>query len=367
MKILSQVLKELKISSRGFYFYVDIVVAFIILLIMLFLVPEEVVSSNEEYLFYNMKPELSNMIIDKAIEDGVMKKIEDKSFTLKPEVISLYPDRDYKPNDFEGIVYPLYDELEDLKYDVLDDGAFVFTFEDEKEVTGTGYEIYENDGGRLDKKVYLFDSFEDVLRLSKSERRVGGIIYYDGEGRENYEMFFPGIVTEKYKNATYALHNDNIYDVVDEVSNRNVRYLGEIEKLNNRQSFVPLLIIYLNIFMSMFVVSAYIFNDKMEGVIKALRVSPISMSEFLVSKLIASIPVSIFTSLMITIPIMGFEANYPMLLLLIICTSFFGGSLGVLVSSLFEDISSSFGLITFFLVIFMLPVKLVLFVIRLFN
>ncbi len=356
MKIFNQVSKELKIASRGFYFYVEIFITLTVLFILLFMVPEETVSSTEEYLFYNMKPEVSQMIFDKLTEAGTMEKIDDKTFELEPDIIKIYPDRDTVPNKYDGIVYPLNEEQIEDEYTMEKDGSYKFIFDDTKEVTGKGYAIYDKKGGKLDKKVYLFDSFEDVLRLSKSKRNAAGVIYYDADGRENYELLFPGIVTEKYKNTAYALHNDNIYDIIEESKGKKVTYLGKIDKLNNRQSFVPLIIIYLNALMGIFIVSAYIFNDKVEGSIKAIRVSPLSITEFLLSKLISTLPISLITSLIIAIPIMKMQANYLLLSVLVICISFFGGSIGLLIASIFDDIRSSFMWIMILLIVMMLPI-----------
>ncbi len=356
MKIVDQLLKELKIASRGFYFCVEIFITFIVLFVLLFIVPEESISKKEEYLFYNMKPELSEKLIDSYIDAGTMKKIDDKTFALKPAVINVYPDRETIPNKYDGIVYPLVENETDINYEVLDDGGFSFEFVDEKEITGKGYAIYNENSGKLDKKVYLFDHFEDVLRLSKSERRVAGIIFYDEQGRENYEIFLPGKVTGRFKNITYAMHNDNIYEVMEEAEQKEVTYLGEINKLNNRESFVPLTIIYLNGLMGIFIVAAYIFNDKKEGVIKALEVTPLSMKEYLLSKILSVVPVSVITSLVIALPIMKLKPNYLLLIYLVVCISLFAGVVGVFIGSVFHDIKSSFALIMVIMIVFMLPV-----------
>ena len=47
MKLLSSYLKEMKIAARGFYFYIEIVIALIILVILLFSVNEKSVSKTE--------------------------------------------------------------------------------------------------------------------------------------------------------------------------------------------------------------------------------------------------------------------------------------------------------------------------------
>ncbi len=356
MKMITQVGKELKISSRGFYFYTELFLTLIILFIMLFIVPEEVLSEKEEYLFYNMKPEISQLIFDKSIEKGVMQKAEDKTFKLKPTTINVYPDRNTVPNQFDGIVMPLNDSLEKLNSVKNADGSYTFNFTDEIEVNGVGYAIYDGKDGPLDKHVYLFDNFAAVLRLSSQERNIGGIIYYDKNGREHYEMFLSGIVTEKFKNASYALHNDNIYDVIDDAEQQSVRHLGKIDQLNFKQSFIPLIIVYLNALMGIFIVAGHLFNDRAQDVISPARVSPISMNQILLAKLIASLPVSLVSALIICIPIMKFQPNYPLLILVVLATAFFAGSVGLLIASYFDSMKSSFGLMMIVLVALMLPI-----------
>ncbi len=112
----------------------------------------------------------------------------------------------------------------------------------------------------------------------------------------------------------------------------------------------------MNALMGIFIVAGHIFNDKAQDVIRAARVSPISMRGVLLSKLIAYLPGSILTSLIICIPIMKAQANYPLLIVILLSASFFAGSIGLLISSFFDNMKSSFGLMMIILVILMLPV-----------
>ncbi len=356
MKVLKQVVKELIISSRGFYFYAELIITFIILFIMLFIVPDELESKKEEYLFYNIKSKYAQMIFNVSINKGIMEKAVDKTFTLEPATIKLYPDRDGKPNDYNEIVLPLYEELEILDTRKNEDGSYTFKFEDKKEVTGEGYVIYDGKGGKIDKHVYMFNSFEDVLRLSWQEKNIGGVVYYDKNSREHYEIIFPTPVTQKYNAITYALHNDNIYDVIDESGNKRLRYLGGLDTLSFKQSFIPLIIVYLNGLISIFIVAGHIFNDKVQDVLRPTMLSPLSMREMLLAKLISSLPAGIITSLIIAIPIMKLDANYPLLILLVLATCIFAGGLGLLISAFFDNMKSSFGLMIIILVLLMLPI-----------
>lgn len=69
MKLWSSFVKELTIASRGFYFYVEIVMAAILLFVLLFVIPENFSSKEDEYLYLEFPTvEIQEKYID-ALED----------------------------------------------------------------------------------------------------------------------------------------------------------------------------------------------------------------------------------------------------------------------------------------------------------
>jgi hypothetical protein len=107
--------------------------------------------------------------------------------------------------------------------------------------------------------------------------------------------------------------------------------------------------------MSLFIIAAYIFLDKSEGIIKAYAVTASSVWHYLLSKIGVIIVTSIATSLIITIPIMGLQPNYFAMLLFIITSGFFAASLGLYITSFYKDIIQAFGVLYIVIVIMIMP------------
>ena len=83
MRVFSLCGKELKIASRGFYFYVEIVFAVILLVVLLLIVPEETKSTGKEFLYYDMEPTVREAILQKYIDSGKLERIEDQEIKFK--------------------------------------------------------------------------------------------------------------------------------------------------------------------------------------------------------------------------------------------------------------------------------------------
>ena len=63
----------------------------------------------------------------------------------------------------------------------------------------------------------------------------------------------------------------------------------------------------------------------------------------------------LISSSIITIPIMGAQANYPLFYILLLISTFAFSSLGLLVASFFDNISKAFGVLYAFVILMMLP------------
>ena len=92
-----------------------------------------------------------------------------------------------------------------------------------------------------------------------------------------YRLFPEDVIddeTERLKNLLYILQNES-RDVVNAKKDRQVvRTLNVMKTLNNRENLVPVFIAYMGSLMGFFIVMAYIFYDKAEGVIKAFAAAP---------------------------------------------------------------------------------------------
>jgi hypothetical protein len=107
--------------------------------------------------------------------------------------------------------------------------------------------------------------------------------------------------------------------------------------------------------MSLFIIAAYIFLDKDEGIIKAYAVTASSVWHYLLSKIGVITVTSIVTTLIVTVPIMGMQPNYPALLLFLVTSGFFAASLGLFLTSFYKDISQAFGAMYIVIVVMIMP------------
>ena len=107
--------------------------------------------------------------------------------------------------------------------------------------------------------------------------------------------------------------------------------------------------------MGMFVMAAYVFLDKNEGVIKAYAVTASSVAQYLMSKILVVLLTATVSGLIVLVPVMGFKINYVLILLLLLTTSFFSSVVGLMIASFYKDITKAFGTIFFILILMMAP------------
>ncbi len=328
MKLLSSYIKEMKIAARGFYFYIEIIFAVILLVILLVVVKEEPVSRDKEFLFYDMDRAVMESIFADDIEEGVFKVVDDTIFEAK--AVSF--------------------ELEDRNTGKIKE----YDFEEETLSLET-YEGYDRNTGKFDKTLYFCETEEDMLRMSYSEKTIGARITHDDDYKFFYDYILQGYETEKFTNVLYVLHNENP-DVVEEAYDAvAVRKLDEVEVLNSRENMVPVFLVFMGSLMGLFIVMAYIFLDKSEGVIKAFAVSPSSVWIYLMSKTMVIMTTVVISTTIITIPVMGLQPNYPLLYLFILITTFTVAALGLFIASFYDTISKAFGVLYGSMIVLMIP------------
>jgi len=328
MKLLSNYFKEMKIAARGFYFYIEIFIAVLILVILLVAVNENPVSKAKEFLFYDMSAEVKDYILQDKIDEGTLELIEPTEFKMK----ALEFDVENKETG----------ESKSYKFD--------------KETYSLDtYKAYNIDNGELEKTLYITDDEEQLIRLAYQEKKIGAAVVVNDMGESSYRYYNQGYETERFENVLYVLHNEDPDTVKEAFDRQEVTKLGDIATLNNRENMVPVMVVLLGSLMGFFIAMAYIFLDKDEGVIRAFAVTPSSVWKYLLSKILVIITTVLISSSIFTIPIMGAQPNYLLFYLLLIISSFAFTSLGLFVSSFFDNISKAFGALYAFMIAMLLP------------
>ena len=302
MKLWYSFTKELKLASKSFYFYVEVGFAIILLVIVLFVIPENFNTSSTEYLYLDMPEAAENILLESFLKEDTDGQFESIEVKVKKELIP------------------------------------------------TTY--YETE----DRKIYVVESEEDLVKLADNKKQIGAVIKIDDTGTTSYKYYLQGYETEKLKNLYRVLHNEDMRTLEATINAQEVRPIStEYEILNDREHTLPSLLTFNGSLMGMFILAAYIFLDKEQGVIKAYAVTTSPVWHYLMSKALVVTVTSIVTTAMITIPVMGGRPNYLLMLLFLITTGFFASSVGLLISGFFKSMTKSFSAIFLVMLLFMLP------------
>ena len=328
MKLLSSYLKEMKIAARGFYFYIEIVIALIILVILLFSVNEKSVSKQKEFIYYDTPGEIKEFLIQRELDKGALKQVEPTEFKLKAIKFNV---ENIETGEIESLDFPKETYMLDT------------------------YQEWDLDTGELVKTAYIAESEELMIRLAFQERKIGATVAVSNTGERTFRYYNQGYETSRYIDMLYILHNETPAVLEEAVKRQNVTKLGEIQTLNNRENIVPAIIVFMGSLMGFFIVVSYIFLDKSEGVIRAFAVTPSSVWKYLISKTMVIITNVLISSSIIAIPVMGLQPNYPLFYLLLIISTFAFTALGLFLSSFFDTISKAFGLLYFLMIVLMVP------------
>ena len=302
MKLLSSIKKELILASRGFYFYVELLFALVILAVLLFAIPQNFSNIRTEYLYFNLPQQGKEIFINNILEND--------------------PGAESEMVEIEA------------------DGK---TFDAELLVTD-------------ESEIYIMDSEEAVRTLADSEKVLGAVIELNDKNQLYYKYYLQGYESNRFKNLISILLNESTEVLEDRINNQEVRPLStDYEPITDRENTIPPLIAFSGSLMGMFIMAAYIFLDKKEGVIEAYAVTPSSVWKYLMSKIFVILLTSVVSGLIIVMPIMGFRINYGLLLLLLLTTGFFASTLGLLIASFYDNIMKAFGVIYGLFFLLMVP------------
>jgi len=304
MKLWYSFSKELILSSKSWYFYIELGMAIVLLLILLFVVPENFETKGKEYIYLDL-----------------------------PEVVQ----ERYKKNLREEDINEMAELVE------VEAGSTIFDAE-----------LYETS----ESKIYLLNSIDALDAFSNTERVPVIHVHVNEDNQIIHTYYLQGYETQKLRNLLMVYHNRLAgHDVVQDYSdNIKVRKLyQEIKPLSDKENIIPVFLTFNGSLMSLFIIAAYIFLDKNEGTIKAYAITASSVWHYLFSKIGVIILTSIATSLIITIPVMGLQPNYPAMFLFIGTSGFFAASLGLLITSYYNDIVEAFGVMYIVIVIMIMP------------
>lgn len=302
MKLLSSIKKELLLATRSFYFYIEILFALILLAVLLFVIPEHARPTQDIYVYLDMPLQAADAVREMLLLEDVDGMAEQAVLTI------------------DGISYP----------------ATLISKESENQ--------------------YLLQSAEAVRTLADSQCNIGAVVSIGGDGQLHYTYYLQGYETQRLKNLLSVLHNVDS-DVLEQRFDDQpvLTLLDSVSPLNDRENALPPMLAFNSSLMGMFIMAAYVFLDKKEGVIRAYAVTASTVWRYLISKIVVILLTGVVTTLVVMLPVMGFGARYGLVLVLQLASGFFAATAGLLVASFYQDIAKSFGTIFAIMVLLMLP------------
>lgn len=302
MKLWSSFVKELIIASRGFYFYVEVLMAFVLLFVLLFVIPENYVSKTDEYLYLDFP--------SAAIEQKYIDAFKDSDG--QSDIVLLKVGTDELPA-----------------------------------------RLYET----AEQRIYLLESEEAMARLAEDRHKIGAAVIMDADDYElHYTYYLQGNEAPRLKGLLKILHGQDDTALIAAAETQTVRTLTEAQVyLNDRENLLPVFLAFNGSLMGFFVIAAYIFLDKKEGVIKAYAITPSPIWQYLLSKVLVLTVTMLVTSLLLITPLMGGRINYLVMIVFLITTGLFASGLGLIIAGYFDDMAKSFSAMFLLMIALMLP------------
>lgn len=302
MKLLSSFKKELILALRSFYFYVEILFALVLLAVVLFAIPEHTQVKQTEYIYLDMPKPAAQQVIEMMLGEDIDGRLEPATLSVGGEQFNA--------------------------------------------------QLCETE----DQKQYITDSEHAAITLADTQTNIGAVISIGADNGLHYKYYFQGYESQRLKNLISVIHSADS-DALEAVYNaQDVRTLSSgYEPLNEKENALPPLLAFNSSLMGMFIMAAYVFLDKKEGVINAFAVTASSVAQYLMSKIFVILLTSVVSGLIVLAPVMGLKPNYALVLPLLLSSGFFASVLGLLLASFFKDISKAFGVIFFILIVMVLP------------
>ena len=167
---------------------------------------------------------------------------------------------------------------------------------------------------------------------------MGAVIMLE-DGQLHYRYYLQGYESTRLKNLVSIMFNMSADTLEARFDAQDVRQLtNDFEPLNDKENTLPPMLAFNSALMGMFIMAAYVFLDKKEGVVKAYAVTASSVSRYLLSKAFVVILTSLVSALIIVLPVMGEHRQLSTLLIMLLLTSgFFASVLGLLIASLYQE------------------------------
>lgn len=192
--------------------------------------------------------------------------------------------------------------------------------------------------GATGAEVVLSSSRGELEQAMQRDRMSGGIVVSTVGEKLKFELVLQGHESARIRNLQQAslegallARQPNFLSTI-----RTTTLRPDAPRLSDRQGILPVYLTMNVALMGLFIIAAYIFLDKEEGVIKALAVSPLATWQYLASKMLLMLCLGVVSTLVVVL-LLGGTANLLWLMALVVASNLFGSALGLLIASYFDS------------------------------
>ena len=224
--------------------------------------------------------------------------------------------------------------------------AINFIIPEDLNIEPTGYITFETEktaadlpgAFQLDSHLIPVESRAQLYEnMAANFNSIGMVVKNENE----IEYILQGHENEKFKNLL-ALETKFLLGEYSENISITSRALTET---TNTAPFnhliIPIFLVTEPALLGLFLIATMVFSEKEEDTLRAYTVTPGSFTAFFISKEIVLIALGIMSLLICTIFTIGFDVHFGYLLLHTITGSLMGSGLGLLIASIFDNITKA--------------------------
>jgi len=144
--------------------------------------------------------------------------------------------------------------------------------------------------------------------------------------------------------ALLRLEMDDYYGKISSDEDIPIRQIGNTQRAYDvtfNYSLLPMFLLMEPVLMGLFFIATLMLFEKAEGTVGAYAVSPGRTFEYLFSKIIVMFLLGLVSMYFVTLTTVGLRANLGLMFLIAVSGSFFGSSLGLLITSFFDRLSKA--------------------------
>ncbi|WZL72461.1 ABC transporter permease [Clostridiaceae bacterium 35-E11] len=194
------------------------------------------------------------------------------------------------------------------------------------------------------ENIYAMSSKEAIIENMRENANSFGMIIETKNNKPSIHFIMQGHENSKVVNTLLLAMKDEINKSIQDpvkITTIQLKKGIDAEKIPTNKKILPLFLLMEPAMLGFVLIAALIFMEKDERTVSAYRVTPGKLPEYLASKITLMLVLGWISTLVSTYFVVGRDADYLRLFLLVSFGSIFASSMGLILASFFDNISQS--------------------------